>query len=172
MGHPKSAVHGRIDCRVSCLPRKKLMISSVGYAPSDIRCPAATLLRSTAGIKHLFSTFHTKPKEQKGQPSSFLRASSTPRTFQHTQQQHKCSRRCCCIPIPSRLRNAIPKRSNIYCGTCAEMVAGVCPFHDDPVEAARQALQERVLAQPLATESLSMALSAWHYGYVHTIACL
>ena len=46
--------------------------------------------------------------------------------------------------------------------------AGVCPFHDDPVEAARQALQERILAQPLAIESLSMALSAWHYRYVYT----
>eukprot|EP00752_Nemacystus_decipiens_P016283 g14562.t1 len=41
---------------------------------------------------------------------------------------------------------------------------GVCPFHDDPVEAARQALQERILAQPLAIESISMALSAWHYS--------
>lgn len=53
------------------------------------------------------------------------------------------------------------------CGNGGGGRAGVCPFHDDPVEAARQALQERVLAQPLAIESLSMALSAWHYGYAH-----
>ncbi|CAM9495410.1 unnamed protein product [Scytosiphon promiscuus] len=41
---------------------------------------------------------------------------------------------------------------------------GVCPFADDPVEAATQALQERILAQPLAIQSLLMALSAWHYS--------
>lgn len=44
--------------------------------------------------------------------------------------------------------------------------AGVCPFHDDPVEATAQALQERILAQPLAIASLSAALSAWHYRQV------
>ncbi|CBJ33632.1 conserved unknown protein [Ectocarpus siliculosus] len=41
---------------------------------------------------------------------------------------------------------------------------GVCPFADDPVEAARRALQDGILAQPLALESLDGALSSWHYS--------
>eukprot|EP00903_Cladosiphon_okamuranus_P010872 g10269.t1 len=41
---------------------------------------------------------------------------------------------------------------------------GVCPFHDNAMEAARQALQERILAQPLAIKSLTEALSSWHYS--------
>lgn len=49
---------------------------------------------------------------------------------------------------------------------------GVCPFHDDPVEAVAQALRERILAQPLAIESLSAALSAWHYRQVFSVLFL
>ncbi|CAN0462981.1 unnamed protein product [Ascophyllum nodosum] len=41
---------------------------------------------------------------------------------------------------------------------------GVCPFADDPVKAAMKALEERVRAQPLAVESLSKSLSAWHFS--------
>ncbi|CAN0334184.1 unnamed protein product, partial [Ectocarpus sp. 12 AP-2014] len=41
---------------------------------------------------------------------------------------------------------------------------GVCPFADDPVEAARRALHDGILAQPLALESLHSALSSWHYS--------
>ncbi|CAN0102886.1 unnamed protein product, partial [Ectocarpus fasciculatus] len=42
--------------------------------------------------------------------------------------------------------------------------AGVCPFADDPVKAARRALRDRIRAQPLALESLDIALSSWHYS--------
>eukprot|EP00904_Undaria_pinnatifida_P001512 jgi/Undpi1/11361/HiC_scaffold_30.g13658.m1 len=41
---------------------------------------------------------------------------------------------------------------------------GLCPIADDPVKAVTETLRERIRAQPLAIESLAMAVSAWHFS--------
>ena len=40
---------------------------------------------------------------------------------------------------------------------------GLCPLANDPVKAVTETLQKRIRAQPLAIESLSMAVSAWRF---------
>lgn len=51
----------------------------------------------------------------------------------------------------------------VVCGNGGR--AGLCLFHDDPVEVARQALQERIVAQPFTIETITLALSSWHHRY-------